>query len=152
MAAVAVAAGDTTCAVLYKRITPRPGQQKGICEAWCRLTIDPGTDDLYKTGGILLTNMFTSTHGTFCGIDVAEPVWGQASMARNDAGVATFIKAYFYNGGTTAAAQTLVLTNIVEAGSTAAIQEAQLAGTDLVTFMGSANDLKVDLYVVGTEA
>ena len=74
-------------------------------------------------------------------------------MARSSAGVALFIKAYFYNGGTTAASQTLVLTNIVEAGGTAAIQEVALPNSDITAaaLLGADSDMYVDVVFYGTE-
>lgn len=143
-----IAAADVTWSLIHRILTPQPGSDRVGVQAVGQITVDPGTADTYPTGGIPLTNVFTD----YTGIDVTKPILGVVSMVRNNAGVATFIKGYFYNGGTTAASQTLVLTNIVEGGATAAIQEAELANSDITgaNFLGGDNDMICDIVLYGT--
>lgn len=105
----AITAGDVTAAIIDARaLTPRePGAPN--YSVVCELTIDPGTSDTYVTGGIPLTNQFDSTHAQFLGLDVRYPIRGICSEARISDALSPACGAYFYNGGTTAAAQTLVL-------------------------------------------
>lgn len=143
-----IAAADVTWSQFHRVVTPQAGSDRKLIQVNGRITIDPGTTDAYPTGGIPLTNVFTD----FTGIDVTKPIIGQISLVRNNAGVALFIKGYFYNGGTTAATQTLVLTNIVEGGATAAIQEVELANSDITgaNFLGDDDDMICDAIFYGT--
>lgn len=110
----AIVADDVTGIVLDRRILqPRePGapNYRVIVE----LTIDPGTTDTYPTGGIPLTNQFTSTHAQFLNLDITKTIRGICTNARISDALAPACPAAFYNGGATAAAQTLVLYAMVK--------------------------------------
>ena len=150
--AVDIAAGDTTSHIVYSQVNRRGGAAKGAMTVACRLTIDPNVDDNYPTGGILLTNMFTADAVGDIGMDPSKPIIGVCSPCRANDGVVLFIKAYFYNGGTTAAAQTLVLMNIIEGGSTIAIQEVALPNSDITAAALLGDDeMECDIVFYGTE-
>ncbi len=110
---VAIAAGDVTAAILYRTHVGKTQNrgQRTMIDVALKITIDPGTDDTYPTGGIPLTNLFTTGNASDTGLDVSMPIieMTQGGFARISDALAPATPAAFYNGGATAATQTLVL-------------------------------------------
>lgn len=136
-----IAAGDVTNVVLARR---RVGFGSGgavIVDVDCDVTIDPGTDDAYPTGGIPLTTLFTLANGQNIdtGLDTTQPIMeiGAPGYARISSGVTVGTPAMFFNGGTTPATQTLVLFRIPDNGANAVCLD-QYANTDVTAAGGIA--------------
>jgi hypothetical protein len=154
----AITAGDVTAAIIDARaLNPRePGAPN--YSVVCELTIDPGTTDTYPTGGIPLTNQFDSTHAQFLGLDIRYPIRGIPTVARISDALAPMCPAYFYNGGTTAASQTLVLGVTPKDDGTKSDTFIEYPAEDVTTnttvttpIANGDKDIKVTLVLYGTQ-
>lgn len=153
-----IAAGDVTCKVLSRRkVGANPYQDGNLqrVEVDIELTIDPGTSDAYPTGGIPLTAAFTEASGEHIdtGLDVTQRIREEGGgYARISSGVTVTTPAFFYNGGVTAASQTLVLQRVPDDGANA-VCFVEYANTDVTAAGGIAagdTDIVYRTTLVGT--
>lgn len=155
----AIVAGDVSLVVWDKEFILKAGQDKRNIRIHGRLQIDPGTTDTYVTGGIPLTNLFTTGNGSYTGIDPAKPIMGVCGPARISDAVAPACAALYYDGGATAASQTLVLLIPPADDGTKNDTLVQYPAEDITTnttvttpLANGDKDIYVDIIIWGTEA
>lgn len=112
----AIVAGDTTATILFReKLSGIARGNETLIVVGVEITIDPGTTDTYPTGGILLTNLFTTGNASDTWLDTTRPIMalGSTILRYYDSAAPTTLTpacpAAFYNGGSTAATQTLVV-------------------------------------------
>lgn len=147
-----IAAGDVTCKVVSRRkVGAAPYLDSNLMrvEVDIELTIDPGTTDSYPTGGIPLTAAFTEASGEHIdtGLDVTQPIREiGGGRARISTGATVTTPAFFFNGGVTAASQTLVLQR---AAALPSITGTGLAVASATSITDSGNGLVTAGFKVG---
>lgn len=153
-----IAAGDVTAQILWREMLTSPqGARKPLITVGVRITIDPGSSDAYPTGGVPLTSLFGSAGGVSdTKIDPSQPVVALGpGILRAAAGTLTpGLVCYHYDGGNTAASQTLVMMNVLADGGTNPTALAQLANSDITGtaasgFIGGDTDPVVEMVFIG---
>lgn len=106
-----IVAADVSAKILFReRLHTLGTGGQPLILVGVEITVDPGTTDTYPTGGIPLTNLFTTGNASDTWLDVLQPILevGQG-FCRIDTGVTISAKANFYSSAATAAGQVLVL-------------------------------------------
>ena len=124
-----IAAADTSAVILERFIVPTFTAGPPLLIVVAKITIDPGSSDAYPTGGIILSPLFTTGNASDTWLDTNQPITalGPVILRCAAATLTPLNSALFYNGGTTAAAQTLVLCGAADASGSVA----QFANTDI---------------------
>ncbi len=125
-----IVADDVTTTILFRSFAGKTVNQGNqlLMDVAVEWNIEPGTTDTYPTGGIPLTNCFTSGNAKELGFDLKKPIVEVGrSIARIDTGVTLGAVGMFYNGGTAATDQKLVLFK----QTTAAAARVSVSGTTL---------------------
>jgi hypothetical protein len=108
-----IAAADVSAVILWRAHAGKLQNrgQRTMIDVAVKITVDPGTTDAYPTGGIPLTNLFTTGNASDTGLDVNLPIveMTRGGYAQISDALFPATPAFFYNGGVTAASQTLVL-------------------------------------------
>lgn len=153
MADIAVA--DVTAKILYRKPYAPDSEQptnEPLIHVRVGITVDPGTDDAYPTGGIPLDNLFTAGNASDTKLDVTKPIY-QKGIGLMRAAAATFtpvMPAFYHQAGATAATQKLRL--YLGAANASAVAHAEHGNSDITaaTSFNGDTDPYVEIDLIGT--
>lgn len=146
MAAI-VAADVTSKNQWYMTADSKQGVLQPTVLVLCKITVDPGTDDTYPSGGIPLTALFTAADASDTKLDFNLPI-KQIGSAQIQAAAATFSPSFSakFEQGSTAAANVL---RIRRPTGKLAPSAATITGTTLAVASGNITDSGNGLVTAG---
>lgn len=163
----AIVAADVSAKILYRQLYAPDSVQPAIqpiIVVGVGITVDPGTDKTYPSGGIPLDNLFTSGNASDTKLDIKQPIY-QIRDAQMQAAAATFSPSFpaKYEQGSTAATNVLRLRRptgkfnasaATITGTTLAVASSTItdSGNGLVTAGFQVGDLIVVSGFTGTAA
>lgn len=109
-----IAAADVSAKILYQKPYAPDSEQptnEPLIHVRVGITIDPGTTDAYPTGGIPLTNLFTSGNASDTKLDTNRKIIhkGAANLRASASVLTPSLPCFFHQGGSAAADQKLIL-------------------------------------------